>query len=49
MIGREPELAQLEALLESPGAVVISGAPGIGKTTLWRRSSTGRATVGSAS
>ena len=35
MIGREPELAQLEAFLESPGAVVISGAPGIGKTTLW--------------
>jgi predicted ATPase len=35
VIGREPELAQLEALLESPGAVVISGAPGIGKTTLW--------------
>ena len=35
MIGREPELAQLEAFLESHGAVVISGAPGIGKTTLW--------------
>jgi DNA-binding CsgD family transcriptional regulator len=35
VIGREPELAQLEALLASPGAVVISGAPGIGKTTLW--------------
>jgi hypothetical protein len=35
VIGREPELAQLEGFLEVPGAVVISGAPGIGKTTLW--------------
>jgi DNA-binding NarL/FixJ family response regulator len=39
IIGREPELALLDEVLEpgAPGrALVISGQPGIGKTTLWR-------------
>jgi DNA-binding CsgD family transcriptional regulator len=39
IVGREPELARLEALLE-PGTdrarvVLIDGEPGMGKTTLW--------------
>gem|GEM_PF-4683333 len=39
LVGRERELAELESFLaqiEHGGAVVLEGAPGIGKTTLWR-------------
>ncbi|MCZ7588076.1 MAG: AAA family ATPase [Gaiella sp.] len=40
MVGRAPELDRIETMLaaESPHAValVLEGAPGIGKTTLWR-------------
>src|SRR3954462_5666377 len=38
IVGREAELAMLDALLEtvgSPLAFVLAGAPGIGKTSLW--------------
>jgi len=39
VIGREHELAELEALLaaveELPAAFLVAGAPGIGKTSLW--------------
>ena len=39
MFGRDPERAQIEALLErvvhGPVGVAIEGAPGVGKTTLW--------------
>jgi DNA-binding CsgD family transcriptional regulator len=39
VIGREEELASIEAFLErireGPGALVISGEPGIGKSILW--------------
>jgi predicted ATPase len=41
VIGREDELAAIEAFLdrveEGPGALVLSGEPGIGKTILWER------------
>lgn len=40
LVGREEELARLsdfvERLREAPGAVLIRGEPGIGKTVLWR-------------
>jgi tetratricopeptide (TPR) repeat protein len=39
VLGREHELAALAALLDAPsagGALVLTGGPGIGKTTLWR-------------
>ena len=40
VIGREPELAILHSFLDSiptgPSALVLSGDPGIGKTTVWR-------------
>ena len=40
VVGREEELAQIERFVEShvltSGALVIEGAAGIGKTTLWR-------------
>ena len=38
VVGREPELATLQAYLEAedgPRALLLSGDPGIGKTTLW--------------
>jgi primosomal protein N' len=36
LVGREPESAALrEFLAASPAALVLTGAPGIGKTTLW--------------
>src|SRR6476659_5119313 len=38
IVGREPELAALEAFLDpggAPRAFVLSGEPGIGKTTVW--------------
>ena len=39
VIGREEELGSIEAFLarsgDGPGALVLSGEPGIGKTTLW--------------
>jgi DNA-binding CsgD family transcriptional regulator len=41
VIGREAELAVaqsfLDTLPEAPGALVIEGEPGIGKTTVWRQ------------
>jgi ATP/maltotriose-dependent transcriptional regulator MalT len=41
VIGREAELAAaqrfVEAIREGPGALVIEGEPGIGKTTVWRQ------------
>ena len=41
MFGREAERAQVELVLDAvahgPAALVIEGAPGIGKTTLWRK------------
>ena len=41
VIGREEELASIEAFLErihdGPGAFVLSGEPGIGKTILWEK------------
>ena len=40
VIGREPELAILTRFLESiptgPSALLLSGDPGIGKTTVWK-------------
>lgn len=40
MVGREPELAEIDGFLnargELPGALLLEGAPGIGKTTLWQ-------------
>jgi DNA-binding CsgD family transcriptional regulator len=40
VVGREPERAQIEQMLEQvpsgPAGVALEGAPGIGKTTLWR-------------
>jgi DNA-binding CsgD family transcriptional regulator len=39
VIGREKELGSIEAFLEQlrrPGALVLSGEPGIGKTMLWQ-------------
>ena len=40
MFGREPERGRIEQLLDrasvGPVAIVVEGAPGIGKTTLWR-------------
>src|SRR5436190_1309289 len=36
LVGRERELAQIAAFVESTGALVVEGEPGIGKTTLWR-------------
>lgn len=40
IVGREPELDVLMAFLdrreELPGAMLIEGEPGIGKTTLWQ-------------
>jgi tetratricopeptide (TPR) repeat protein len=38
VLGRETELAAVAALLDepAPGALVLTGGPGIGKTTLWR-------------
>jgi DNA-binding CsgD family transcriptional regulator len=37
IVGRDPELAVLHAFVQSAGAgaLVLSGGPGIGKTTLW--------------
>lgn len=41
LLGREAESAAISAFLErlrsGPGVLVLSGEPGIGKTTLWRR------------
>ena len=40
VVGREDELALLRefvaALAQGPGAMVVRGAAGVGKTTLWR-------------
>ena len=38
VVGREPELDSLRAFLDDPAkrAVVLTGGPGIGKTTLWQ-------------
>jgi predicted ATPase len=40
LLGREAELAAIDALLDSAGsgfaALVLEGEPGIGKTTVWR-------------
>ncbi|HYB25163.1 MAG TPA: AAA family ATPase [Solirubrobacteraceae bacterium] len=40
MFGREAERTQIEGLLDSvaagPAGLALEGAPGIGKTTLWR-------------
>jgi DNA-binding CsgD family transcriptional regulator len=40
VIGRETEVAAVEAFLDSlpvgPAALLVTGAPGIGKSTLWR-------------
>lgn len=40
VVGREQELAELRRLLDAvdelPAALVLDGAPGIGKTVLWR-------------
>ena len=45
VVGREPELATLERVLDSiepgPSALLLSGDAGIGKTTVWRRGLTG--------
>ena len=35
IVGREPELAALDQFLHEPGALLLTGEPGIGKTTLW--------------
>ena len=37
LVGREPELATVRALVDSAsqGALLLSGEPGVGKTTLW--------------
>ena len=35
LVGREPELERLRAFAEPPRALVLTGGPGIGKTTLW--------------
>ncbi|HET8525317.1 MAG TPA: AAA family ATPase [Actinomycetota bacterium] len=41
VVGREPELATLERVLDAipagPAALLLSGDAGIGKTTVWRR------------
>ena len=38
VVGRESELAAFTRLLEGPlpAALVLEGAPGVGKTTVWR-------------
>ncbi len=40
VIGREPELAILDRFLDAipagPGALLLSGEAGIGKTTVWK-------------
>src|SRR5438270_9807638 len=36
MLGREHELADVEAVVADDGTVVVTGEPGIGKTTLLR-------------
>jgi len=36
VVGRQPELARMAAALRSRGALVLRGAPGIGKSTLCR-------------
>jgi len=40
VVGREPELAVLQRFLDSipsaPSALLLSGDPGIGKTTVWK-------------
>ena len=45
VVGREPELAMLERVLDAigpgPTALLLSGDAGIGKTTVWRRGLTG--------
>jgi DNA-binding CsgD family transcriptional regulator len=35
VIGRDPELARLEQLLDEPAPLVLVGEAGIGKTTVW--------------
>jgi predicted ATPase len=49
-IGREVELAELERFFDDaatgPGALVLEGEPGIGKTTLWRAAVSGAAERG---
>ena len=35
IVGRERELAALDDFLREPGALLLTGEPGIGKTTLW--------------
>ncbi len=38
VVGREPEMGSIRAFLDDPAkrAVVLTGGPGIGKTTLWQ-------------
>ena len=38
IIGRDEELATLRTFLHgtAPGALVLTGEPGVGKTTIWR-------------
>ena len=42
LVGRDPELQRIRAFLDAetelPAALLIEGEPGIGKTTIWRRS-----------
>ena len=35
IVGRARELAALSDFLAAPGALMLTGGPGIGKTTLW--------------
>ena len=46
IVGRAPELATLSEFLAAPGALMLTGGPGIGKTTLWESATRWRASVG---
>jgi hypothetical protein len=48
VLGRDSELAALAAVLDepAPAALVLTGGPGIGKTTLWRAAIAGAAARG---